>query len=192
MVPSHPTRVKFLFCLDPARWRAGPLAPQSHFAVRTIDYVCTPEANRNPSIARGQSCQCPEVYRTTNRPGQEPYRSQRAEGGPPCPQLGREPPAGPTSQEDAKLYEWILDQVRAAFRLRGWEEDERKAERLAQPVSCAIKEGGASTARCRPSAGQRPREVSAAECDSVGAAVDAAAVGRRARNKPGMCPKING
>jgi hypothetical protein len=36
MVPSHPTRVKFLFCLDPARWRAGPLAPQSHFAVLTI------------------------------------------------------------------------------------------------------------------------------------------------------------
>src|SRR5215469_14585936 len=30
MVPSHPTRVKFLFYLDPARWRAGPLAPQSH------------------------------------------------------------------------------------------------------------------------------------------------------------------
>src|SRR5215469_6197990 len=36
MVPSHPTRVKFLFFLDPARWRAGPLAPQSHFAVLTI------------------------------------------------------------------------------------------------------------------------------------------------------------
>src|SRR6516162_6912510 len=39
MVPSHPTRVKFLFCLDPARWRAGPLAPQSHFAVPTMEGV---------------------------------------------------------------------------------------------------------------------------------------------------------
>jgi hypothetical protein len=37
MVPSHPTRVKFLFCLDPALWRAGPLAPQSHFAVPTME-----------------------------------------------------------------------------------------------------------------------------------------------------------
>jgi hypothetical protein len=37
MVPSHPTRVKFLLCLDPARWRAGPLAPQSHFAVPTME-----------------------------------------------------------------------------------------------------------------------------------------------------------
>jgi hypothetical protein len=36
-VPSHPTRVKFLLCLDPARWRAGPLAPQSHFAVPTME-----------------------------------------------------------------------------------------------------------------------------------------------------------
>src|SRR5215471_4990129 len=37
MVPSHPTRVKFLFYLDPARWRAGPLAPQSHFTMLTMD-----------------------------------------------------------------------------------------------------------------------------------------------------------
>jgi hypothetical protein len=44
------------------------------------------------------------------------------------------------SQEDAKLYQWILDQVRAAFRLRGWPEDGRKAERLAQRVWCALRQ----------------------------------------------------
>jgi len=36
------------------------------------------------------------------------------------------------------LFQWILDQVRAAFRLHGWQEDERKAERLAQRVWCEL------------------------------------------------------
>jgi hypothetical protein len=38
------------------------------------------------------------------------------------------------SQGEAELFQWMLDQVRAAFRLHGWQEDERKAERLAQRV----------------------------------------------------------
>jgi hypothetical protein len=42
------------------------------------------------------------------------------------------------SQGDAELFEWILCQVRTAFRLHGWEEDERKAERLAQRVWCEL------------------------------------------------------
>ena len=42
------------------------------------------------------------------------------------------------SQGDAELFEWILCQVRTAFRLHGWEEDERKAERLARRVWCEL------------------------------------------------------
>jgi hypothetical protein len=42
------------------------------------------------------------------------------------------------SQEEAELFHWILDRVRAAFRLHGWQEDERKAERLAQRVWCEL------------------------------------------------------
>ena len=42
------------------------------------------------------------------------------------------------SKEDAELFQWILDQVRTAFRLHGWQEDERKAERLAQRVWCEL------------------------------------------------------
>jgi hypothetical protein len=38
------------------------------------------------------------------------------------------------SQRDAELFQWILDQVRTAFRLHGWQVNERKAERLAQQV----------------------------------------------------------
>ena len=41
-------------------------------------------------------------------------------------------------QEDADLFRWILDQVQTAFRLRGWQEDTRKAERLAQRVWCEL------------------------------------------------------
>jgi hypothetical protein len=40
------------------------------------------------------------------------------------------------SNGDAELFQWILEQVRTAFRLHGWQEDERKAERLAQQVWC--------------------------------------------------------
>jgi len=36
------------------------------------------------------------------------------------------------------LFEWILEQVRTAFRLHGWQEDDRQAERLAQRVCCAL------------------------------------------------------
>jgi hypothetical protein len=42
------------------------------------------------------------------------------------------------SQGDAELFQWILDQVRAAFRFHGWQEDGRKAERLAQRVWCQL------------------------------------------------------
>jgi hypothetical protein len=42
------------------------------------------------------------------------------------------------SLEDAELFQWMLDQVRAALRLHGWQEDERKAERLAQRVWCQL------------------------------------------------------
>jgi hypothetical protein len=42
------------------------------------------------------------------------------------------------SQGDAELFQWILDQVGAAFRLHGWPEDERKAERFAQRVWCEL------------------------------------------------------
>ena len=101
-------------------------------------YVFAPTTDRDPRAARGQSCQCPEVYRTTNRRGQEPYCSQRAEGGPPCPQLWREPPASEVLARDAELFQWILEQVRTAFCLHGWQEDERMAERLAQRVWCAL------------------------------------------------------
>ena len=44
------------------------------------------------------------------------------------------------SKEDAELFQWILDQVRTAFRLHGWQEDDRKAERLAQRVWCALQQ----------------------------------------------------
>jgi hypothetical protein len=43
------------------------------------------------------------------------------------------------SQEEAELFQWILEQVRTAFRLHGWNEDERKAERLAQRVWCELR-----------------------------------------------------
>ncbi len=42
------------------------------------------------------------------------------------------------SKEDAELFQWILQQVRTAFRLHGWEQDERLAERLAQRVWCTL------------------------------------------------------
>jgi hypothetical protein len=42
------------------------------------------------------------------------------------------------SRRDAELFQWILEQVRTAFRLRGWQEDQRMAERLAQRVWCAL------------------------------------------------------
>ena len=42
------------------------------------------------------------------------------------------------SQGEAELFQWMLDQVRAAFRLHGWQENERKAERLAQRVWCEL------------------------------------------------------
>jgi hypothetical protein len=42
------------------------------------------------------------------------------------------------SQGEAELFQWMLDQVRAAFRLHGWQEEERKAERLAQRVWCEL------------------------------------------------------
>src|SRR5215470_3824592 len=42
------------------------------------------------------------------------------------------------SKGDAELFQWILEQVRTAFRLHGWQEDERKAERLAQRVWCEL------------------------------------------------------
>jgi hypothetical protein len=42
------------------------------------------------------------------------------------------------SQGDAELFQWILDQVNAAFRLHGWQENQRKAERLAQQVWCEL------------------------------------------------------
>ena len=39
---------------------------------------------------------------------------------------------------DAELFQWILEQVRTAFRLRSWQQDDRQAERLAQRVWCAL------------------------------------------------------
>jgi hypothetical protein len=42
------------------------------------------------------------------------------------------------SQEEAELFQWILDQVRTAFCLHGWQEDKGKAERLAQRVWCEL------------------------------------------------------
>jgi len=42
------------------------------------------------------------------------------------------------SKQDAELFEWILEQVRAAYRLRGWQQDERQEQRLAQRVWCAL------------------------------------------------------
>ena len=43
------------------------------------------------------------------------------------------------SQEEAELFQWILDQVHTAFRLHGWKQDARKAERLAQRVWCELR-----------------------------------------------------
>ena len=42
------------------------------------------------------------------------------------------------SQGEAELFQWMLDRVRAAFRLHGWQENERKVERLAQRVWCEL------------------------------------------------------
>jgi hypothetical protein len=42
------------------------------------------------------------------------------------------------SRGDAELFQWILEQVRTAFRLRSWQQDDRQAERLAQRVWCAL------------------------------------------------------
>jgi hypothetical protein len=41
------------------------------------------------------------------------------------------------TKEDAELFQWILDQVRVAYRLRGWRMD-RQAEQLAQQAWCAL------------------------------------------------------
>jgi hypothetical protein len=43
------------------------------------------------------------------------------------------------AREEVELFQWILDQVRTAFRLHGWQENERKAERLAQRVWCELR-----------------------------------------------------
>jgi len=42
------------------------------------------------------------------------------------------------SKEDAELFQWIVNQVYTAFRLHGWRQDGRQAERLAQRVWCAL------------------------------------------------------
>ena len=42
------------------------------------------------------------------------------------------------SKDHAELFEWILEQVRTAFRLHGWHQDDRQAERLAQRVWCTL------------------------------------------------------
>jgi hypothetical protein len=42
------------------------------------------------------------------------------------------------SKGDAELFRWILEQVRAAFRLHCWQDDERKAKVSAQRVWCEL------------------------------------------------------
>jgi hypothetical protein len=93
------------------------------------------------------------------------------------------------SQEDAELFQWILDQVRTAFRLHGWQEDERRAERLAQRVWCELgrqeRRWHAFARRWGNGRVRFPRRTA-----TLGAALDAAAVGRGG-NQPGICREIN-
>jgi hypothetical protein len=94
------------------------------------------------------------------------------------------------SQAEAELFQWILNQVRAAFRLRGLAGGRAEGRAVSAAGLVRAGTGGAPLVRLRPAAGQRPGEVSPAEGDAVGARLDAAAVGRR-RNKPGICREIN-
>jgi hypothetical protein len=100
------------------------------------------------------------------------------------------------SQEDAELFQWILDQVGAAFRLHGWPEDERKAERFAQRVWCELEReerrlyGLYAFARRLGIVRVSPTDCDGQAQGPAPTALDAAAVGRGG-NKPGICREIN-
>ncbi len=84
----------------------------------------------------------------------------------------------------------VLEQVRTAFRLQGWQQEDRQAERLAQRECSAPLEQ--EERRCYTLTRQLGKGVRFPQCNafSVGATLDAAPAGR-ARNKPGICREIN-
>ena len=108
---------------------------------------------------------------------------------PSCSQLGRESPAREVPGGGRAVP---MDSGAGGHRFSPSRLERGRAE--GRPASTAglvrARPGGASMARFRPAAGQRPREVSAADCHFVGAALDTAPVGR-ARNKPGIRREIN-
>ncbi len=94
------------------------------------------------------------------------------------------------SPGDAELFQWILEQVRTAFRLRSWQQDDRKAERLAQRVWCALER---EERRCYTFARQLGKRAGSGFLGAV--LLSGRCPGRRgdwgARNKPGICREIN-
>jgi hypothetical protein len=87
---------------------------------------------------------------------------------------------------DAELFEWILEQVRTAFRLQGWQKEDRQAERLCSGCGAPLEQ---EERRCYTLARQLGKGVRFLQCNafSVGAALDAAPAGEgseQTRNMP--------